>query len=126
MIKYIRQNDTKPYLQAVISEVLSNPLRAEPVDLTSCTVKFIMRRTGAAAAKVGAAVEIVDGLNGVVQYKWAAADTDTPGDYIAEFEVTDTGNKVTTYWDLRTAEAIDDGDPPEPLIIRVLPELETA
>jgi hypothetical protein len=70
------------------------------VDLTGTTCKFIMRRVGAATAKVNAAA-VVDANQvankGKVSYTWVAADVDTAGVYEAEWQVTFSGAKPETF-----------------------------
>lgn len=46
--------------------------------------------------EVDAAATVVDAANGIVKYAWTAADTDTVGDYIAEWVVTmgDTTDRI--------------------------------
>lgn len=123
MIKYMKQNDTEPPLRAQLKRVTANPLQTTVVDLDGATIKFIMRHYGSGVVKVEATLagtEIVDASNGQVQYEWDAADTDTCGDFLCEFEVTDSGSGVGTYWDLRTAQEMDDAESPEPLIVRIV------
>lgn len=58
-------------------------------NLTGATVKFSMESTRTGTIKVNAGtVTIVDAATGQVKYSWQATDTDTPGLYRAEFEVT--------------------------------------
>lgn len=128
MIKYIRQNDTKPFVRAVLATVSGDPATRTVVDLSSATVKFIMREVGSTTAKVDATLaggEIVDATNGEVQYEWdgTEGDTDTCGDYLVEFQVTDSESYVMTFWDMRTASQIDNGEVPEPLIVRIVDDL---
>jgi len=79
----IKQNDTRPNLDAQL-------LNADgtPIDLTGCTVRFLMVPTSGGAVKVDGICAITDAENGKVRYYWSAGDTANFGDYKAEFEVT--------------------------------------
>jgi hypothetical protein len=123
LIKYIKQNDTSPNVRATLYTVTGDPAVASVVVLTGASVKFIMRQSGVAAAKVDTAATIVDATAGTVQHAWVAADTDTVGDYLGEFEVTDSSSNVITYWDLRTVAEIGDNLRPEPLVISIVDDL---
>jgi hypothetical protein len=123
LIKYIRQNDTLPAVRAELNTVTGDPAVATVVDLTAATVKFIMRQHGVSTATVDTAATVINASAGTVQYAWVAADTDTVGEYLCEFEVTDSGSDITTFWDLRTAQEIEDNLPPEPLIISIVDDL---
>lgn len=88
----IGENDLLPSISAQLVDEAG-----DPVSLASATVKFHMRQ-GIAVAKVDAAAVIVDAPTAMVRYDWIAADTDTPGEYEAEFEVTfTTGTKPLTF-----------------------------
>lgn len=88
----LKRNDRLPVLQAS----LKNP-DGSAVNLTGTSQRFVMRLPGAAAAKVTAVPTVVNASGGVVQYSWAAGDTDTTGTYQAEFEVTFAGGLIQTY-----------------------------
>jgi hypothetical protein len=80
----IKSHDRLPPIQAVISSG-----GAEPLDLTDATsVTFIMRNKSGGTAKVNAAATVVDAAGGTVRYDWAEGDTDTPGSYQAEWQIT--------------------------------------
>lgn len=68
------------------------------VDLTSATVRFIMRPVGASSPKVAASAAVIGSpVNGSVMYAWIAADTDTVGVFRAEWEVTFPGAVPQTF-----------------------------
>ena len=90
---FIKRNDTADDLQATLKDAANSA-----VALTGATVKFTMKKPGAAAAKVSkAAAALVDAANGVVKYAWQAGDTDEAGEFSAEFEVTYAGGAVQTF-----------------------------
>ncbi len=86
---YMKQGDRLPALRMQLTDSSGAPL-----DLTGASVTFRMRSTGG-SLKVNAAATIVDAATGVVQYAWAAADTDTVGGYQAEWACTFAGSTQT-------------------------------
>ena len=88
----IKRNDLEPIIEAVLYEA-DGTVR----DLTTSTVKFSMRRKGSTTNKVSTAASIDVAASGEVSYTWAGEDTDTEGDYIAEWEETTSGSKKVTY-----------------------------
>lgn len=79
----IKQNDTRPVLDAQLQMG-----DGTPINLTGCTVKFCMISTIAKQPKINTQAAIIDAVNGKVRYNWAPSDTDIPGSYKAEFEIT--------------------------------------
>lgn len=57
------------------------------IDLTGCTVYFRMRRVNSSVLKVNAEANIVDAVNGKVEYDWYGTDTDTEGEYFGWWHV---------------------------------------
>ena len=80
---YWKQGDTAP----AIAEQLFDGLGAA-VNLAGSTVKFMMWGPGDAAVKVNASATITDAPTGKVSYTPTALNTDTPGDYMVEWQVT--------------------------------------
>jgi hypothetical protein len=90
---FVKQNDRRPPAYALLK-------RGDVVvDLTlaqRCTFK--MRRTGRTELKVDALAVIGnDPTLGEVEYRWAAGDTDTSGEYLAEWEVLWTDGTLETF-----------------------------
>lgn len=120
MRKFIKQNDTKPYVRVTLYDVSGDPPARSTVDLSGDTVKFIMRLRGSDTAKVDSAATDVDFANGQVEYRWVTGNTDEAGEYQTEWQVTEAGGAIKTYWDLRTADDIDNERLPDPLIIVIV------
>lgn len=97
----IKAHDRLPSIQATLLSA------GVPVDLTTATgVKFILKLENGSTPKVNAAATIVTAASGLVRYDWLAVDTDTPGSYLGEWEVTWSGGKKQTFPTL-TYHAID-------------------
>jgi hypothetical protein len=69
-------------------------VNGQPLDLTLATgLTFIMRLATGGTPKVSAAATIITAAAGVVEYAWAAGDTDTVGSYQAQWKITWPGPK---------------------------------
>lgn len=109
----IKQNDTRPPWEADIRQDFGEPGEAALDLTTATTVMFKMRPLdGSTVPKIDAAATIVSPLAGTVRYTWAAGDTDTPGDYQAEIEITWSDGGVQTvpnvgYFDITIVDDLD-------------------
>jgi hypothetical protein len=101
----IKQGDRRPAAPATI-------MRGEEiVDLTNATsVTFKMTERSEMALKVDAAASVLIAVNGTVEYRWAVGDTDTPGQYFAEWEVLWSDGTTETFPTVGTDVVIVYGD----------------
>jgi len=80
----LKQNDRLPKLRATLTDGSGNP-----IDLTGSSVVFRMKNfDGTGSLKVNGAATVITPAAGIVEYAWAAGDTDTAGTWIGEFAVT--------------------------------------
>lgn len=106
----IKRGDTKPYIRRQLVDTNGNAIVLDGSE----TVKFTMRVSTdvamAGGAKVHATADIINAALGIVEYKWAAADTNTTTytetstlgrfadvPYAAEFEVNYADLSVETF-----------------------------
>jgi len=78
-----------------------------PTDLTGATVKFTAQGPGVVLSDVAV---IIDAPNGKVSYRFNATETAVDGDYLGEWQVTDSQGNVVTY-------------PPKPFEFQIIPAL---
>ena len=89
----VKDNDTGSTITATLTDA-----SGAAVNVTGATVRFTMTAYGGSTPKVNRqAATIVTAASGVVRYTWQAGDLDTPGPFLAEFEVTFSGGAVQTY-----------------------------
>lgn len=87
----IKKGDTLPTVRATLSD------EEGVFDLTNCTVKFVFRNSQSGVA-VKKDASVVSATAGEVEYAWGAGDTDVPGVYLYEWEVTLTlSSKVISF-----------------------------
>lgn len=80
----IKRGDTLGFLQLT----LGAPAIGEPETLEDATVRFLLKRVGDNQTAVVGTATVVDAAERIVRYEWQPGDTDVPGYYYAEFEVT--------------------------------------
>ena len=91
----IKQNDLVPAITATLMQAVGSAA-ATPIDLTTAvSVKFAMRDLAGGTAKVDAAATVVTPAAGTVRYQWVGTDTDTIGNYQAEWQISWAAGKQT-------------------------------
>ena len=92
----MRQNDTLPALECTLKDANG----AYPYS-TDDVVRFVMKSSGGTEiidqTSTGTLAEQVSSTAGTVRYNWASSDTVTPGDYLADWELTTAAGKVVTF-----------------------------
>jgi hypothetical protein len=89
---YIKKDDQLPEIEATLRDA-----DLVAVDITgNIGVRFIMAAKGG-AVKVDASATVVSAVGGVVKYSWQEPDTDTAGNFIAEFEVEFSDGRLETF-----------------------------
>jgi len=88
----IKQNDTSPSIEATLTDI-----NGSAVNIASSSVRFHMKNMSNNTLTVDQAATIVNAASGIVRYAWQAADTQKPGLYNCEFEVTYSDNSIETF-----------------------------
>lgn len=84
------EGDRLPVLTATLED------ESGPIDLTNSTVTFNARKAGAATLVTGACALVNQVTSpGGVTYTWGATDTQIPGKWFVQFQITNNG-KVST------------------------------
>ena len=90
---FIKQNDDRPTLDVALQDD-----RGRPVNVASATIVFHMRNTADDSVKItSAAVTILSATRGEVRHTFTTTNTDTAGNFEAEFQVTFSGGTVQTF-----------------------------
>lgn len=89
----IKQNDTSPSLEGVLTDGFKRP-----INITGAAVVLHARLRPGGAVKVngGSMGVIGEAVRGRVKYNWTASDTDTAGIYEWEVEITFSNGKIRT------------------------------
>src|SRR6185369_14948670 len=85
----IKSGDTAPPVGAQLFYKDGSPL-----DLTGCTVWFVMRKVGASVNAVNSRANVKDPTSGYVSYDWQSTDTAVPGEYNAGWRIVFPDNTV--------------------------------
>lgn len=86
----IKKGDRRPRYRVQLTA------NGSPVDLTGATaIRFLMKSGVTGALKIDGVATVVDAATGIIEYPWAAGDTDTSGTFNIEFEVNWAGEKQT-------------------------------
>lgn len=77
----IKRNDRRPYFRVALTQ------NGSAADLTTAVAARFIMKTGSTIKVNRATMTFIDKPGGIVQYAWAATDTDTSGDYNCEVEI---------------------------------------
>lgn len=91
---FIKRRDQLPEITATLVDSSDPP---QTINLGGCSVRFIMTNKTTDEVAVDAPATIVDAVNGKVKYSWQPPDTDTDGNFKAEFEVTFGDGRAETF-----------------------------
>ena len=91
----IKRNDTRPYLDATLTDA-----EGTVIDLNSAAVTFTMvdaeNQSSIKIENGPCTILTSGGADGQVRYSWTGADTNTEGAYLGEFEIIfDDSSKLT-------------------------------
>jgi len=94
----LKQFLKKGYLEPPIRRSIVDANSGLPYDLTGASAVFWMELIGGALKISGAAAVIESpASSGVIRYDWGSGDTDTSGEYYAEFVITLASGKELTF-----------------------------
>jgi hypothetical protein len=82
---FIRAGDQEPFIRGELRDATG-----AAINLSETTVRFVMVDEQGQEV-VNALATQIDEANGIVEYQWAAGDTDTPGLYLARWVITTSG-----------------------------------
>jgi hypothetical protein len=91
---FIKRRDQLPEIVAILKDSSVPP---QVINLSGCTIRFIMTNKATGVVVVDAPAVIVDAPGGRVKYPWVAPDTDEAGTYNGEFEVTFADTRAETF-----------------------------
>ena len=90
---FIKRNDDQPTLDVALRDD-----KNRPVDVTGASVVFHMRNTADDTTKIsGASVTVLAASKGEVRYSWTTTNTNTAGNFEAEFQVSFSDGGVQTF-----------------------------
>lgn len=94
----LKEGDTEPNFEAQLLDGENKPV--DLANVTGSALSFHMRQKGAPATKIdSSSMTITSADKGQIKYEWAddGSDTDTPGEFDAEVELTDADGEITTF-----------------------------
>lgn len=87
-----KTGDTSPAIEYYLQDY-----DLEPINLIDASVKFQMKEANSDTVLIDSSATIVDENEGRVKYEWQEGDTDTAGNYHAEWEVTYSDGTIETF-----------------------------
>lgn len=90
----LKQHDLEPSPKATLLRGTGST--AAPIDLTTAIAVTAVLRPVSGGTPIRRAATIESAANGSVSFQWQTGDTDTPGAYFHEWEITWPGNRPQT------------------------------
>ena len=90
---YIKQNDTAPSIQAVLTD--SNGRVKSMADAS--LVRFHMQDENSSALVTNGVGTVINANKGIVAYEWQSGDTANTGIHSAEFQITYDNGTIETF-----------------------------
>lgn len=87
----IKQNDTRPAIQATLTAAASDVITSVQFRMSDKNGALKVNHSG------GIVTQPSSTSGGVVKYQWLTGDTDTAGDFRGEFEITFSDSRIETY-----------------------------
>ena len=93
----IKRGDRRPHYRIQLTQTNpDDPTQVNPADLSLATAAYFIMSSSTGTIKVNrGAMTFVDRFNGIVEYAWAATDTNTAGTYNVEIEIDWAGEPQT-------------------------------
>ena len=84
----MKRNDTRPFLDVVLQDVDGTALDLQNGGVAASGITFTMKNLDDDSIKVNKQIcDPIYQTTGMVRYSWDAADTNTAGTYVGEFNV---------------------------------------
>jgi len=106
----LKRRDTGRTIRVVLEDVDATTGTATAANLTSCTVRILMRNMMTGATSQGSATVVSPATDGTVEYTFTGTDSALAALFDCEWEVTNASSKISTYPSRGTVPALASPD----------------